>query len=146
MSKPLSFTVEGHAEPAGSKRAVPAGGRWHVVDANRKAAGWKKHVAEVARRAMLEQGAETLTEPCVFTLSFHVSRPASHFRKDGSLNPEGERNPFPAKRPDLLKLARGVEDALTEAGVYSDDALIVSEFLTKEWGEVEHVEIFVAAK
>jgi Holliday junction resolvase RusA-like endonuclease len=39
---------------------------------------------------------------------------------------------WPAKPPDVLKLARAVEDALTGA-LWTDDALVVSEYLLKRY-------------
>lgn len=39
--------------------------------------------------------------------------------------PKSVRRPHPCVTPDLSKLVRAVEDALTDAGVWRDDALVV---------------------
>lgn len=142
MSEPITFTVYGHAAPAGSKRALPAGGRAGgrpiIVDDSRRSRPWKQEVAGVARDAMLEH--DLLDGPLCLVLRFYVPRPRSHLGKRGLL-PSAPA--WPAKRPDLLKLARGVEDALSSI-VYRDDAQIVVEYLSKAYGEPERLEVAVA--
>lgn len=131
----LAFTVHGTPMPAGSKRAFFRGGRAIVVDANKKTRPWKDQVAQIGGEAMA--GRELMRGPIWLILRFYVRRPKGHLRKDGSLLPSAPR--FPTTKPDVLKLARGVEDALS--GVcYGDDAQIVCEELYKEYGP-ERVEI-----
>lgn len=130
----LAFTVHGSPQPAGSKRAFFRGGRAIVVDANKKTRPWKDQVAQIAGEAMA--GRELMRGPIWLILRFYVRRPKGHFGKRGLLDSAPR---FPATKPDVLKLARGVEDALS--GVcYVDDAQIVSEELWKEYGP-ERVEI-----
>lgn len=139
----LSFTVIGKPEPAGSKRAFIRKGMRHpvVVDANDKSAPWKQ---EVASRAYAEHGERPLmTGPIAVSFKFYKPRLKGHFGKGknaGVLTAEGLANPYPATKPDALKLARGIEDALTGV-VYRDDAQIVEEHLFKFWGEPARVEI-----
>lgn len=154
----LSFVVAGVAQTAGSKRAVPmsrdwtrrAGVRWQVIDANDKSDGWKEVVAVTAKGALLalqRQTGERISAPlfdvpvCV-TMVFRRQRPASHLNSKGQPNAHGLRHPYPDAKPDLLKTARGVEDALTGIA-YTDDALIVQEVLVKEWGVRDEVQVFV---
>jgi len=141
MSEPLTFTVYGHAAPAGSKRALPfggrAGGRPIIVDDSKRSRPWKQEIAGVARETM--DGRELYDEPLALVLVFYVPRPRSHYGARG-LRPTAPE--YPAKRPDLLKLARGVEDALSSI-VYRDDALIVDEHLSKRYGEPERLEVTV---
>lgn len=140
----LRFTVFGAAEPAGSKRAFVVNGRAVVTDANRKSKGWKAAVAEKAGEVY---SGELLDGPLQVVFTFYRPRPASHYgtgRNADKLKPSAPA--FPATRPDVLKLARGVEDALTGI-VWRDDARIVTEVLRKRWGnpasvEIEVVELF----
>ena len=142
----VSFTVVGKQEPAGSKKAIPTrrdwrsvpGVRWQVVDANKNAAAWKEVVAAVAKGAMLRDRLQPLEGPLVVEMIFYRKRPASHTNQKG-LSPEGLRNPYPATKPDVLKLARAVEDAMTGI-VYGDDAQIVDEILRKRWTPSEGAE------
>lgn len=143
--KGLEFTVLGIAQPAGSKRAFynKGAGRLIVTDANKKSKPWKAEVADAARTAML---AESVTEngvlvdgPLVLRLAFYVPRPKGHFGARG-VRPSAPSHP--AVRPDLLKLARGVEDACTGI-VWRDDSQIVVEELQKMYGEPARVEVVV---
>jgi Holliday junction resolvase RusA-like endonuclease len=137
----LTFTVNGVAQPAGSKRAFlnRKTKRMMVADSNPKARPWKAEVADAARLAMLAQAVTpngTLVDgPLALDLTFVVPRPKGHFGVKG-VRPSAPA--FPTVRPDVLKLARGVEDALTGI-VWRDDAQIVSEQLHKIYGEPARV-------
>jgi Holliday junction resolvase RusA-like endonuclease len=147
----IVFAVLGKPEPAGSKSSfVPTnrrtgqpyrgpGGRIIVntVDANPKAKGWQKLVADTAENYRPD---ELLDGPLRLTLSFFRKRPEGHFNSKGELNKEGLAHPCPATRPDVLKLARGVEDALTGI-IWTDDSRVVREVLSKDWSDVESVVI-----
>lgn len=136
----LQFTVLGHAAAAGSKRAFknPRTGKVMVTDANRLAKPWKQEVAAVAYD---HHHGELLTGPLEVTMTFHVPRPRGHYgsgRNHGQVKSSAPAHP--AVKPDVLKLARGVEDALTGI-VWRDDAQIVSEHIHKRYGTPERVEI-----
>lgn len=139
MTEALKFTVYGVAKPAGSKRGFVNRhtGRVQVVDANANSRPWKNEVASAAAAAM--NGAELLDGPLMLGLEFYVPRPKGHFGKRG-LRPSAPA--IPTVKPDLLKLARGVEDALTGI-VYRDDAQIAREILDKFYGEPARVEVRV---
>jgi len=141
----LRLTVYGVAQPAGSKRAFynKSAGRVLVTDANKKARPWKAEVVAAARTAML---AESVTEtgvlvdgPLMLTLTFYAPRPRGHF---GAKGVKPSAPDWPIVRPDVLKLARGVEDACTGV-IWRDDAQIVVENLRKEYGEPARVEVAV---
>ena len=140
----MTFVVFGSPKPAGSKRGfrIPGTEKISITDANPKSRSWKNRVAQVAGNRMLLDGRDGLFRgPLSVVFRFFVARPKGHFNKSG-LSAAGRRMPWPAKRPDVLKLARGVEDALSKV-VYGDDSQIVAERLIKEWGEPERVEIMV---
>ena len=132
----ISFTVYGEARPAGSKTAaVTKSGRVFVRDAAKGSQAWKRQVAAVAADAM--GGAPLMDGPLAAIFMFVQPRPKSHFGKRGLL-PSAPVAPI--VRPDLLKLARAVEDALTGI-VYRDDSQIVMEGLEKRYGEPARVEV-----
>jgi len=138
----IAFTVYGKPQPAGSKRVLPAGGRAGgrpiVVDDAKGSASWKRHVATVARGEMA--GARPLVGPVTLELLFTLERPRFHYGAHG-VKPSSP--PFPTVRPDLLKLARAIEDALT--GIcYLDDAQVVNEHLSKSYGSENAVQVRVA--
>lgn len=134
------LTVFGEAAPAGSKRAFkhPHTGNIIVTDANRKAKDWKGLVAHIAGE---NYRGELLDGPLFVAMTFYRPRPRSHYgsgRNSERLKPSAPA--YPATRPDVLKLARGVEDSLSGV-VYTDDARIVTELLEKRWGSPARVEI-----
>ncbi len=137
----IRFTVFGTPQTAGSKRAFPirrAGQKLgvRVTDDNPKSRDWKTTVSQVAAehcRGGLIDGA------LVVEFVFWLVRPKGHFGKRGLLPSAPE---FPAVKPDVLKLARAVEDALTGVA-WRDDALIVDEHLAKRYGERAGVDIVI---
>jgi Holliday junction resolvase RusA-like endonuclease len=138
----LSFVVLGDAQPAGSKRAfIPKG--WErpvVVDANPKAKTWQQQVASEALMAIPAGRVPLFDGPIMVEFTFYRSRPRGHFRKDGRVRDGAPA--FPTTRPDVLKTARGVEDAMSGI-VYRDDAQIVDERLRKCWGDPARLEVTV---
>lgn len=140
----IRFTVLGKPETAGSKRAfMPKGARFPVVvDDNPKSRGWKNDVRNQARG---EYDGELLDGPLKVTLRFYRKRPTGHFGSGKNASVVKASAPAtPISKPDVLKLARAVEDALTGV-LWRDDAQIVVEVLEKHYGEPERVEIEVEA-
>lgn len=140
----IQITVYGHPAPAGSKRGFAfkrTNGSTGVAisDANPKSRLWKEAVSSAAR--LIYRG-ELLRGPLDVAMVFYRPRPAGHFGKAGTLNKAGRDAKAPVGRPDVLKLARGVEDALTSV-VWHDDAQIVRELIEKQWGEPARVEIVI---
>ncbi len=115
--------------PQGSKTGFVVGGRVRLVEqANRptktRKAGalkrWRASIAEQARVAM--GGRPPWQAHCRLSCEFVFARPASHWTTTGKLR-KGAPD-FPGV-PDLSKLVRAVEDALTGI-VYRDDSLVSS--------------------
>ncbi len=128
----MRFVIYGQPQPAGSKRAFVRGTHASVVDANPKAGDWKLQVAQVVGQ---EYDGEPLDGPLSVTLDFFQPRPKSHYGTGANaakLKPSAPR--YPTGRPDALKLARAVEDALTGV-LWTDDSRIVVEHLGKFYGQ-----------
>ena len=140
---PITIEVFGNAKPAGSKKAMPVGGRnptgrWTVVDDNRQAGPWK---IQVAQEAGLQYRGPLLTGPLSVEMVFFQIRPKGHSgtgRNAGLIKDSAPS--YPCARPDVLKLARAIEDALTGV-VYRDDSLIVDERIAKRYGDRAGVKI-----
>lgn len=129
----IHIFVPGKPEPAGSKRAfIPNGWTRPVItDANRNAAAWKHTIAIAAVEAM--KGRAPLDGPVSLSLYFNLERPASHMGSGKHSERVKASSPeHHTSKPDALKLARAVEDALTGI-VYIDDAQIVSEQMSKSY-------------
>jgi len=122
--------VRGIPGPQGSKRHV-GGGR--MIESSKKVKPWREAVVAAAVEARAEAAA--LTGPLAVEMVFTLTRPRGHYRSGRNAHLLGTRAPAqPATKPDLSKLARSTEDALTTAGVYRDDALIAEyRRLAKVW-------------
>lgn len=136
----IAFTVLGEAAPAGSKRAFrnPHSGQINVVDASKRQKPWQ---AEVKAAAVEQYDGGLIDGALVLTLTFYRPRPRSHYgsgRNSAILKLSAP--PYPTTRPDVLKLARAVEDALTGV-VWRDDAQIVEEHLRKRYGSPARCEV-----
>lgn len=139
----VEFDVFGVAKPAGSKRAFMRPGMAHpsVVDANPLSREWKNLVAD---KAALEMGEDPpLDGPLKLGITFYMPRPKSHYGSGRNVNiVKLSAPPFPTSMPDLTKLTRAVEDAMTGI-VYRDDAQIVVQMILKRYAERPHAHILV---
>jgi len=122
----VEFEVLGLAAPQGSKVLT----KWGVMrEANKNTMPWRQQVAGCAKQAM---GDRAPTLMCVTLLvTFFFTRPRGHYRtgKNARLLRRGAGLYKPSK-PDLSKLVRAIEDAMTGI-VYRDDAQITSLHATK---------------
>ncbi|GAB3224255.1 hypothetical protein GCM10027447_12690 [Glycomyces halotolerans] len=130
MRYSVEFTVYGLPAAQGSKRYVGhrrgADGRERAVliEQSKRVKPWRKAVADAA---VLARPVELLDGPLVADMVFTFARPRSHFgtgRNAGVLKASAPL--APAVAPDLSKLARSTEDALTDAGVWRDDSRVVA--------------------
>lgn len=136
----ITFAVYGTPQPSGSKTiGYRHTGFPFVRDANPKSKKWKRIVSETSASYMKDNGLGIMHGPLTVSIVFHLIRPKSHFRKEGL----SKKAPmFPSVRPDVLKLARAVEDACTGT-IWNDDAQIVEETIAKYYGASSRVEISV---
>ncbi len=115
----MTITVIGTPGPQGSKRFMgrAKSGRGILVESSAKVKPWREAVKWAAREAMAklypDVGCIGLFGPVWVEMTFTLPRPKS--AKKGAL---------PSNRPDLSKLVRSTEDALTDAGVWEDDARV----------------------
>lgn len=142
----VELTVIGRPQPAGSKRAFAVRrdgkptGKIAVVEDAKRSRPWQALVIDAAHQA----AGEELQGPLQLEVDFYVARPAGHYgtgRNRDRLKPSAP--PYPATRPDVTKLLRGVEDAITNAGVWHDDAQIVTQIARKRYGHPERAEIAI---
>jgi Holliday junction resolvase RusA-like endonuclease len=110
-----SFSVLGQPAPQGSKRHV---GHGIMVESSKKLLPWREAVKAAAPAGPMLDG------PIAVRLVFTLPRPKSARKSEM----------VPYRTPDLSKLARSTEDAITDAGLWADDAR-VSEYvrLAKVW-------------
>ncbi len=127
----LVFFVPGLPKTAGSKRAFYRPGMKFpvIVDDCAKGKDWR---ADVKAFAMAAFSGELLEGPLKVTLHFLLPRPQAHRRANGDLKDTAPK--WHTKKPDALKMARAVEDALTGI-IWRDDAQIAQEHLTKAYDD-----------
>ncbi len=108
----IEFTVVGLPAPQGSKRFVghAKSGRGILVESSRKVKPWR----EAVKYAALETG-KRISGPVTVLMVFALPRPASA--------PQKRR--FPDRKPDLSKLIRSTEDAISDSGTWEDDARVI---------------------
>jgi Holliday junction resolvase RusA-like endonuclease len=143
MSKLLaSFFCPGIPQPGGSKKGfyVPKIKRVVITDANDKAKPWQQAVMLFAKQAY---AGEPVSGPLKVAVVFTVPRPKGHFRTGRSADTLKPSAPaYPTTKPDATKLWRAMEDALT-AILWSDDAQVVQQYVSKRYGATPGAEIEV---
>jgi hypothetical protein len=122
----LTIAVYGIPGPQGSKTAL-GGNRMRESSAKvkpwRECVGWR--AIEARNKAARRRGWRMLTGPVELSMVFTLPRPRSHFGTGrNAAVVKGSAPVRPSGVPDVSKLARSTEDALTGL-IYRDDALVV---------------------
>jgi len=129
MRTPLSFFVAGlpKAQPRAKARAF---GKFAQVYNPKTADDWKMIVRHEARRAWEASGDPSpWSGPLRVDLTFYFPRPKDHFRANGELKPTAPV--WHTAKPDRDNLDKGVLDALTTLGLWSDDKQVCHGFIRK---------------
>lgn len=119
IGEAVVVVVYGNPAPQGSKKfvGVTKQGRGLMVESSKKVKPWRMDVKAAAEevRARLPSMA-TFDGPLLVSMVFTLPKPASAPKR---------RRTWPDRKPDVSKLARSTEDALTDAGFWADDARVV---------------------
>jgi Holliday junction resolvase RusA-like endonuclease len=127
----IRIVVHGVPGPQGSKtfKGRAQSGKGIMVESSKKVRPWR----EAVKAAALDKYPDhpLLDTPLSVGFTFYLARPACHFgtgRNAGILKPSAPLWPSAtgSTTPDLTKLARSTEDALTDAGIWRDDARVVT--------------------
>lgn len=110
----LRILVHGIPAPQGSKRHVGGG---VMIETCKALKPWRETV-KWAVLDMRERGenAVMVDGPISANIQFYLPRPKSR----------PKRECYPDRKPDLDKLIRGIFDAMSQVGVWRDDAQVVS--------------------
>jgi Holliday junction resolvase RusA-like endonuclease len=143
----VEFFVPGIPKPGGSKIAQPVRRKGGAIVTYKDKRGndtplitvrdasknqdWKNAVAYAGHRAM--DGKELMSGPIAVVVLFLMPRIKGHFKPNGDLRKSAPE--FHTVKPDLTKLMRSTEDALTGI-VWRDDSTIVEHRLSKRYGEI----------
>lgn len=118
----IKLIVYGSPAPQGSKKLVGTYTDKHgrvrgmMAESSAKVKPWRQDVKLAAETERLLNGAPRLEGPVLARMIFTMPKPKSAPKR---------RRTFPATKPDLSKLIRSTEDALTDSGLITDDARIV---------------------
>ena len=136
----IELFVNGKPRTAGSKSAFFNKKTGKIIVA--PAGKYQKPWMEMVRWAAIEKGynGKFILEGAIkLTIEFTFRRPKSHFKKNGELTKSA--HPYHTTKPDLTKLTRAVEDALTGL-IWIDDSQIIVQatlkrYMTNNAGEAE---------
>lgn len=131
----IEFFVPGIPATAGSKTGIfnKKLNRVLMVPANKRQKPWMAVVRTFAMAAM-QANSIPITGPIELALTFALPRPKGHFGSGArSEIVKKSAPPYPITKPDLTKLIRAVEDALT--GIcWKDDSQVVWQQARKVYG------------
>lgn len=113
----VEFFVPGIPAPKGSKRHV---GNGRLIEASKKLEPWTRAILDVVSN--MDQFVP-FDEPVEVWATYYLPRPATVHRE------------LPSVPPDIDKLERGLFDALTKAGVWRDDSLVVDSHPSKRYAD-----------
>ena len=115
MTGAIVIKVYGLPGPQGSKSFKGMrGGHAVLIESSKKVKPWREDVKAAAEA--VRAGREPLDCPLRLTMVFTLPKPSSAPKT---------RATWPMRTPDLSKLARSTEDALTDSGIWRDDARVV---------------------
>ncbi|QNR96010.1 RusA family crossover junction endodeoxyribonuclease [Stenotrophomonas sp. 169] len=114
----IRIVVYGSPAPQGSKsfKGLAKSGRAILAESSKKVRPWRQDVKAAAEQVRAQLGLALLDEPLRVRMTFTLPKPTSASKR---------RVTLPSKLPDLSKLVRCTEDAITDAGVWRDDARVV---------------------
>lgn len=125
----LVITVHGTPAPQGSKRHV---GNGVMVESSKAVRPWR----EAVKAAALEARSAVLWQAVEVDIRFYFRRPAAHYGT--GKNAAFVKSAAPARpkgKPDLDKCARACLDSLTDAGIWGDDAQVVTLVASKHYAD-----------
>ncbi len=134
----MTIIVYGSPAPQGSKSFKGmAGGHAILQESSKAVKPWREAVKHAAL-AVLENDSLSIERHCNGAIPGAVAVEMIFTMKKPKSAPK-TRKTWPDRWPDLSKLVRSTEDALTDAGVWEDDARVVSCYAQKVFpGEGQH--------
>jgi Holliday junction resolvase RusA-like endonuclease len=111
----IEIVVIGSPAPQGSKKFVGMrGGHGVMIESSKAVKPWREAVKWAAHAA--RNGAPPLDGALIVRMVFTMPKPQSAPKT---------RRTYPNRKPDISKLIRSTEDALTDAGIWVDDSRVV---------------------
>lgn len=122
----LDVFVPGAAAPQGSKRYV---GNGRMIESSKAVKPWREDVRQACLVAWRDASGPwaPVDGPVRLVIDFVRKRPAAAPKRS---------TPAATTMPDLSKLIRSTEDAITSAGVWIDDARVTTIIAHKRLAEI----------
>jgi Holliday junction resolvase RusA-like endonuclease len=111
----IEFVVYGSPAPQGSKSFKGmVNGHAVMAESSKNVKPWRMDVKAAAEAVRAQHGVQA--GALFVTMVFTLPKPKSAAKT---------RKTWPDRKPDLSKLVRSTEDAITDAGLWDDDARVV---------------------
>lgn len=149
------FVVWGKASPRGSVKAIPRGkvkiingqklredkGTLVIDQESAALKSWMQQIKSTAIQVWSEDHSRYSDRPFKVDITFRLDRPKTHYRSGRFSDTLKDSAPeYPVVRPDLDKLTRAVNDALTKI-VFKDDSQVVDMHVRKIYGFPEGIKV-----
>ena len=121
MRPPLQFFAAGLPKPSPRVKATHFG-KFTRVYVPKDSDDWKMIVRNEAHKAWGIPPCRPWEGPLRVDLTFYFPRPKAHFRSNGELKPNAPR--WHTGKPDRDNSDKAVLDALTNLGIWGDDAQV----------------------
>lgn len=134
----------GQPRPQGSKTLARAGSKVWMRDADNRLKPWRSQLAAALAEMAEAVGWERAErdEAVAVNIMVVLQRPKAHFTAQGLVRElAAHLRPTRKGTGDVDKYARSVLDAITEAGLWADDAQCAPLCITKVYGPTAGVEI-----
>ena len=114
----IGIEVRGNPAPQGSKsfKGMTKSGRAILAESSKKVKPWRLDVKFAAEQIIQELGLQPMDGPLMARMVFTLPKPKSAPKR---------KTTYPMRTPDVSKLLRSTEDALTDAGLWADDARVI---------------------
>ena len=126
----MIILIQGDPKPQAGPRASRRGNHIHMYSPKTE---WRNHCLKT-----LKEQDVYFDKAINLNLIFYMPRPKSHYRTGKFSHLLKDNAPsFHTKKPDVDNLSKAVLDAMTDAGILSDDSIVVQHYIYKKYTERE---------
>ena len=122
----MIILIQGDPKPQARPRASRRGNHIHMYSPK---TDWRNHCLK-----MLKKQDAYFDKAINLSMIFYMPRPKSHYRTGKFSHVLKDSAPsFHTKKPDVDNLSKAVLDAMTDAGILSDDSIVVQHYIYKKY-------------
>lgn len=127
----IDLTIAGAPQGKGRPRFVRQTGRAYTPPETERA-------QQRIQQEWILAGRPYLQGPLYMEIEAVLHRPQTHWKKNGSLGIQGQRNPWPIRKPDLDNALKLCADAISGLA-FRDDSQIVEARIWKRWAQSDEL-------